>query len=59
MEDLKQRIEKLESLVEDLILILGRANQRVFNLSIQTTHLENQLLNNHQNDHTLSRKNVS
>ncbi|MFB7302472.1 hypothetical protein [Heyndrickxia sporothermodurans] len=59
MEELKQRIEKLENLVEDLILMLGRANQRVFNLTIQTTHLENQLLKNHLNDHTLSTKHVS
>lgn len=57
MEELKQRIEKLENLVEDLIIILGRANQKVINLSLQTRCLEKQLQESYR-DATL-RKNVS
>lgn len=57
MEELKQRIEKLENLVEDLIIILGRANQKVIHLSLQTSCLKKQLQENYR-DATL-RKNVS
>ncbi|GIN86534.1 hypothetical protein J6TS2_29200 [Heyndrickxia sporothermodurans] len=57
MEELKRRIEKLENLVEDLILMLGRSNQKVINLSLQTSHLE-KLLQENQNI-TMLKKNVS
>ncbi|MGE8207072.1 hypothetical protein ACQKP0_21440 [Heyndrickxia sp. NPDC080065] len=57
MEDLKKRIERLENLVEDLIIMLGKANQRVVNLSLQTSFLEKQL--NSKLDSTQIRKNVS
>ncbi|WP_342540426.1 hypothetical protein MHI39_24820 [Heyndrickxia sp. FSL K6-6286] len=49
MDELKLRIEKLEKVVEDLILILGKINQRAVNLSIQTNYLEKQLNDANQN----------
>lgn len=43
MENISKRVETLENLVEDLILILGRANQRISNLTNYTNQLEMKL----------------
>ncbi|MGV3465039.1 MAG: hypothetical protein ACO1OT_07085 [Heyndrickxia sp.] len=40
MENIEKRIEGLEKLVEDLIIKLGRANHRIYNLTKRLDSLE-------------------